>query len=358
MKVLFAGGGTLGSVNPLIALWQELQLRESSLQALWLGTTSGPEQEVVESYGINYRAISTGKLRRYFSWRNVIDPFKVLWGYIQSRKIIKNFKPDIVISAGGFVAVPVVWAAHAKKVPSLIHQQDKQVGLANKLMAKKATRISVTFEASINEIKKFKDKIEIIGNPVRQEFFQVEFEASKKYFHLTHYLPVVLILGGGTGASTINQAVYDSLPNLTKFSQIIHLTGRGRGRSDGSYQNYYPYELLVQEFPKALAAADVVVSRAGMSTITEAAILKKPLVLIPMPDSHQELNAQELQKNNAAKVLAEKNLSPASLVTALKSVIEDAALRENLSLNIGKILPSNPNSKMIDLVYKTISHVN
>jgi len=219
MKILLSGGGTLGSVSPLIAVWQKIFEQKPDSQALWVGTKDGPEKDFVKNYKLDYRSITAGKLRRYFSLKNLLDPFLVLMGFFQSLKIIKEFKPQIIISAGGFVSVPLAWAGKFKKVPVLIHQQDVRPGLANKLMASSAEKITVTFEKSLKDFPI--EKVTLTGNPVRQEIFNGSKEEAYNFFKLDFNIPTVLILGGGTGSLAINKLVWMSLRKLTENMQLM-----------------------------------------------------------------------------------------------------------------------------------------
>ena len=240
-KILLTGGGTGGSVAPLLAVAEELNnpinppaplCKGGKYEFLWLGTKYGPEKEMIastsfgagEKAGIKFRAISGGKWRRYFSLKNFSDLIKIKIGFWQSLWIMIKWRPDLVISAGSFISVPVVWAAWVLRVPILIHQQDVQPGLANKLMAPLAKVVTVTFEKSLNDYGK---KAVWLGNPTRRSLeipnpkFQIQ--------NLNNNLPVVLIVGGGTGAEAINDLVWQSLGELTKFCQIIHITGKNKG---------------------------------------------------------------------------------------------------------------------------------
>ena len=343
MKILLSGGGTMGSVSPLIAVYERISKKLPQTQFLFLGTYSGPEKKAVEGYNIDFKAISSGRLRRFFSFRNLVDPFKVFWGFWQSLFLIIRFKPNAVIIAGAFVGVPVAWAARIMGVPILIHQQDIIPGLANKLMANIATRITVSFEVSLGDF--FENKTVLTGNPVREEFFSCKREDSLKIFDLKNDLPVLLVLGGGTGATAINELVRTSLAGLTQFCQVIHIAGRGKG-FDLQADGYHQYEFLANEMQEALCAADLVVSRSGLSILSELVVLAKPTILIPIPQSHQEANAQYFQKNNAVMTLSQDTLTNEMFVDIVKEVFGSANKRSNLSRNIFKMMGSDGAEKV------------
>ncbi|MFA6215893.1 MAG: glycosyltransferase, partial [Patescibacteria group bacterium] len=208
MKILFSGGGTIGSVSPLIAVYEEIKKQHPGAEFLWLATSDGPEDKLIGSYQIPLKKIFAGKFRRYFSWQNFFDPILIIFGFFQSLLIILKFKPQAVISAGGFVAVPVTWAAWLCRRPVLILQQDIRPGLANKLMARFASIIAVAFPKSLADFPG--PKTVLTGNPVRPEILAGSREAGYKFFNFSPQLPTVLILGGGTGALSINRLVAGS----------------------------------------------------------------------------------------------------------------------------------------------------
>ncbi|MBI5766109.1 UDP-N-acetylglucosamine--N-acetylmuramyl-(pentapeptide) pyrophosphoryl-undecaprenol N-acetylglucosamine transferase, partial [Candidatus Falkowbacteria bacterium] len=289
----------------------------------------------VEDYKINFKSICAGKFRRYFTWQNFIDPFIVSWGFLQSIFVLMRAKPNCVMVAGSFAGVPVAWASWLLRIPILIHQQDIVAGLANKLMANVAKKITVSFEVSLKDF--FSDKTVLTGNPVREEIYFCDPEKSKDFFKLKKDLPLLLILGGGTGAQFINELVEKSLAELLQFCQIIHITGSGKSL-DVEAENYHQFEFLTNEMPEALCAADLVVSRAGISTLSELIILGKPVILIPIPQSHQEINAQYFQKNNAVLALRQENLNQAIFTDTIKELFFDKASMANLSRNILKMM--------------------
>lgn len=363
MKVIFAGGGSGGPVAPLLAIYEKLKERDSAVQAVWLGTKKGPEKKMVESYAIDFKTISSGKLRRYFSFLNLIDPFKILAGYFQAKSILKQFQPDVVLTAGGFIAVPVVWAAASLKIPSFIHQQDLEKGLANKLMEKKATAITVTFEDSLKDYPQ--DKTYLTSNPVRQQVFFGSKEKAVNLFKLEKNLPVIFISGGGQGAESINQAVLESLPQLTERYQLVHQTGTGKSLKEKIKdlykgetlklieKRYRGYEFMQKEIFDAYAVADLIVSRSGLGTLTELAVLNKPAILIPLP-GHQEKNAEYFAQNKAVRVLPQPALDSESLIKIINDLLKNSADLQQLSKHISAMIDKEAASKYVDLIYKIL----
>lgn len=346
MKIIFSGGGTLGSVSPLLAIYEEIKKQHPEAEFLWLGTRKGPEEKLIAEYKIPLKKIFSGKLRRYFSPHNFTDPFLVILGSLQSFLIILKFKPDWVVSAGGFVAVPVSLAAKVLGKKILIHQQDILPGLANKIIAPWARAITVSFGKSLNDFPK--GKTVLTGNPVRLAVMTGTKEEGLKVFGLLPNLPVVLIIGGGTGALDLNVLVRDGLNELLSFCQIIHLTG-GKAKADIARPGYLPFEFLTGQLKNAYAAADLVVSRAGLGALTELAALKKPVLVIPLP-GHQENNVLEFFKKNAVALLPQKDLTGQKFAEAVKILLSDKIELDNLSRNISKIMPEGAAGKIVDLI--------
>lgn len=325
----------MGSVVPLLSVAEELKKKDPNIDFYWLGTRKGVEEKVVRDYNMDFKAVWSGKFRRYFSLLNIIDIFKVFLGFIQSIYILVRWRPEGIVSAGGFVAVPVVWAGWMLGIPSLIHQQDVRVGLANKLCAVVAKKITVCFPESMNDFKA--GKAQAIGNPVREA---VREKVNKKEllnkFGLDEELPVVLVMGGGRGAASINELVIEALDELIKFCQVIHITGEGNWQV-GKKDNYIQYEFLVDSVP-AFKAADVIISRAGMGSLTEMAYLKKPAIIIPIPDSHQEDNAAYFYEGGGIVALDENELDEDKLSRVVKKLLGDKKNMKELGEKIhGKI---------------------
>lgn len=352
IKLMLTGGGTGGSVTPLLAVAQKFKNQFPKTEFIWLGTIDGPEADLVKKERIEFRAVYSGKWRRYFSIKNILDIFLIIIGFFESLVIIFHEKPDIILSAGSFVSVPVVWAGWILGVPSLIHQQDVVPGLANKLMAPFSRRVTLTFEESEKSFNK--KKIIVVGNPCREEILYGNKENGRQFFNLEEYLPTVLIIGGGTGALVINNLVKESLDELTKFCQIIHLTGKGKGTEIKDNNRYHVYEFLTKEMADTFATADLVITRAGMGVLTELSYLAKPTIIIPMPDSHQEANAEVFKKNEAAVILNQDKLISKKFVLEIKSLLQDGDKLEVLGKNIKEIIPKDAAEKIVEEIVNII----
>ena len=353
MKFLFAGGGTLGSVLPLVAIAQNIQKKDTHAEILWIGTNTGPEKIVIESYSIPFVSIPAGKLRRYISFKNVTDSLSVFLGFLKALRILFSYKPDVIIGAGSFVQVPVIYAAGIffKKTRIIIHQQDIKKGMANALCERFAHLITVSTEKSQGDFSA--SKTSLTGNPIREEILKGNTAQGFKLFKKMPTAPVILILGGGTGSQFINTLVFNTLKDLTAFCCVLHIAGQKKyleTRLPKQEDRYQSYPLLTKNLADAYTIADIVVSRAGFSTISELAALAKPIILIPIPKTHQEKNADYFLKKNAAIVLHQKELTAQKFVKTIKELLDDAHRRFALSSAICNSTPPDATKKFLDAI--------
>lgn len=342
----------MGSVTPLLSLAEEIRTKMPEADFLWLGTKNGPEAELIRANGLIFEKIPAGKLRRYFSGFNLLIPFLIAGGFLKALWVILRFKPKIILSAGGFVGVPVIWAGWVLGVPSLVHQQDIRPGLANKLAAPFAKLVTVAFP----EGKKYFPKAIWTGNPVRREIFSGDTEAALKFFGLEKNIPTILVLGGGTGALKLNEVVLKAAPELVKFCQVIHVTGGrlGDNFSGNSAGRYHVFDFLAGQLKDAYAVADLVISRAGLGTLTELAALGKPTVLVPMPKSHQEDNAWYFKKNNAVRIIEQADLTPENFSSSARELINNKVELENLSRNMKGVMKIGAAGAIVEEIFKII----
>lgn len=323
-RIILTGGGTAGHVTPNIALLPGL--KELGYDVQYIGSYNGIEKELVEQFGVPYHGISSGKLRRYFSWQNFTDPFRVLKGFGEARKLIKSLQPSIVFSKGGFVSVPVVMAAKHCNVPCIIHESDMTPGLANKLAIPSATKVCCNFPETLAHLPK--DKAVLTGSPIRQELFTGNREAALKFCGLTSGKPVILIIGGSLGSVVVNQAVRGILPELLKEFQIIHLCGKNKlDPSLNDLEGYVQFEYIQDELKDLLALSDLVISRAGANSICEILALHKPNLLIPLSAKasrgDQILNARSFERQGFSAVLEEEALSQKVLLEAIRTLYKN-----------------------------------
>lgn len=323
-RIILTGGGTAGHVTPNIALLPGL--KELGYDVQYIGSYNGIEKELVEQFGVPYHGISSGKLRRYFSWQNFTDPFRVLKGFGEARKLIKSLQPSIVFSKGGFVSVPVVMAAKHCNVPCIIHESDMTPGLANKLAIPSATKVCCNFPETLAHLPK--DKAVLTGSPIRQELFTGNREAALKFCGLTSDKPVILIIGGSLGSVVVNQAVRGILSELLKEFQIIHLCGKNKlDPSLNDLEGYVQFEYIQDELKDLLALSDLVISRAGANSICEILALHKPNLLIPLSAKasrgDQILNARSFERQGFSAVLEEEALSQEVLLEAIRTLYKN-----------------------------------
>ena len=363
MKILLVGGGSGGSVSPLLAVAGEIKKHHPQAGFLLVGTKHGPERAMAEEAGIAFAQVTAGKFRRYFSWKNLWAPFLIAVGLWQAFKILRDYKPAAVFGAGSFAQVPVVWAAWFKGIPVVLHQQDVLPGLANRFCQFAAKKITVTFESSLSDFssslgvfykKKQQDKIILTGNPFREELKDGSKQRAQKEFNLNPEFATLLVLGGGTGAKFLNDLMADSAPELAKVVQIIHSTGKNKSL-ELKLQNYHAYE-FISNIADAYAAADIVLARAGLSTITELSNLKKVSIIVPMPGTHQEANAFYLMDADAAIVLNQNRITASGLVSLVRKLLFAGEAQEIMKKNLSQIMPHNAGGKIAEIILKQIVH--
>jgi len=362
MKILLSGGGTVGSVSPLLAIKEEMLEQGIKVEFAWIGTESGVEVEVIKKEDIPYHPIVCGKLRRYFSFKNISDIFRTLKGVFQAMRVVKQFNPDLILSAGSYVSVPVLIAGRVKGKTCFVHQQDLVTGLANKLMKPWATKVTVAFEESMKDFSK--EKVILTGNPIRKKVFMGNKAKGQSQFGLDSSLPTLLVMGGSLGAEKLNELVFSIVTKLVDFCQIIHITGKGQlieWVDKEKYPNssrYHATEYLYDDLIHTYAAADLVICRAGLSTLTELTALEKPSIVIPIPDNQQEKNAQYFDKKNAIVSLNQKTLTAEELFDVVKGLIDNPNSRQRLSFNIKSAMIADANKKYVDLILATVPHEN
>lgn len=347
--ILFTGGGSAGHVTPNLALIKKFQ--DEGWQTVYAGSAAGMEKEIIAKTGIPYYSISSGKLRRYFSWQNFVDPFKVTLGLVQAFFLCRKLKPQVVFSKGGFVALPVVIAAWLNRIPVVAHESDLAPGLANRLSFPFADKVCITFPESQKYFQQTK-KILVTGTPLRSELFVGDATKGRALCGFSADKKIILIFGGGLGAQPINNAIREILPELLKDYQVVHLCGKGKvAEKLKNTPGYVQFEYLHAELPDVMASADLVISRAGANSLFELLALKKLHILIPLSKQasrgDQIANAQYFAKLGLSQVILEENLTSALLLTQIQS----------LMLNPQPILNALANYKIpdsVNLIYQTL----
>ncbi|GAB6613720.1 MULTISPECIES: undecaprenyldiphospho-muramoylpentapeptide beta-N-acetylglucosaminyltransferase [Bacillus] len=306
-KILFTGGGTAGHVMINMVLIPKFM--EKGWGVEYIGSQNGIEKLLVQN--VKYNSISTGKLRRYWDWENFKDPFKIIKGCIQSYKLMKRIKPDVIFSAGGFVSVPVVIGAWMNKVPVIIREPDSTLGLANKIALPFTTKLCTTFPQTGENVSN--EKKVYVGPIVREEIERGNVLWGRSYCKFQQDKPVLLIMGGSQGAQWINDMVRESLETLLLNFNIVHMCGKGKVDSSIGMEGYMQFEYIGEELPHILNMASVVVSRAGSTAISELLFLKKPMLLIPLTNSSsrgdQVLNAEYFSRQGYAEVILQDKVS-------------------------------------------------
>ena len=348
-RIILTGGGSAGHVTPHLALLP--RLKAEGFEIHYVGTASGKERELMGGRDdVSYHVISAGKVRRYFSLQNFIDPFRVLRGIAQSRRIVKDVRPEVIFSKGGFVSLPVVLAAR-NIAPVVTHESDYTPGLANRVIAKRADKICVTFEDTLKHVG---PKGVHTGTPIRPELYRGSREEGLRLAGFTGEKPVLLVMGGSQGAAAVNDAVREALCELQKNFDVIHLCGDKKTLASICGPGYAQFEYLSSEMAHVLAAADIVVSRAGANSVFELLALAKPMLLIPLPleasRGDQILNAAYFKKKNFAAVLEQENLNTQTLVQAINELYAE---REGYSARMAADALSDGTDEVLSVILST-----
>jgi len=347
MRIVLTGGGSGGHLFPLVAVSRKLKQKlGADAELLYIGSGDSMERDVMAKEGIAVKNVQSGKFRRYLSLLNFIDIFKFPIGIIQSLWILLTFMPDAVFSKGGYACVPVVIAAWMYRIPVLIHESDAVAGLANKISAKFAKRIAVSYPSA----KKYfpEKKTAIIGNPVREGVVGGDAAAGRTQFELTQSKPIILVMGGSQGAQIINESIVRILPELLRRVQVIHQTGTNNYEKvvhmaaeygiKAGREGYKAIPFMDDETLKnAFAACDMVISRAGANSISEIAANGKPAILIPLAtaaNDHQRMNAYDISKIGGALILEESNLGQHILLQKIEKILDDKNLADSMSESI------------------------
>lgn len=352
-RIVLTGGGTAGHVIPNLALIDELL--DQGWEIHYIGSYNGIERSLIPSDKIKYHAVRTGKLRRYFDLKNFTDPFNVLAGAVQSFLLLRKLKPSVIFAKGGFVSVPVIYAAWLLRIPSITHEGDMSLGLANKLCLPFVKKICTSFPETAKKLSK--SKAVYTGLPIRKEVTGGNRELGIKICGFSDSHPVILAMGGSLGSLNVNRNIRGILPELLKDFQVVHICGKGN--TDPAFdgmERYRQFEFLRDELPHVFKAADIVISRAGTNSVFELLKMRKPCLFIPLSTSasrgEQVLNAEFVERNNFGKMLTENNMNKDRLISEITCLYKQ---KEVYIENMAKcVLPDGTDEilKLINQIYR------
>ena len=368
MRVLMSGGGTGGHVNPAIAIANIIKQNCPDAVIEFVGTKRGIENKLVPHAGYKLHHIEIQGIRRCLSPSNLKTAFLAAKSFSDCKRIIKKFKPDVVVGTGGYACWPVVAAASNLKIPTVLHESNATPGFAIKMLEKKASKVFVNFEETIPQLK-YPNKAVRVGNPLRGDFFTVDRESAREHQGITgRYRYMILSVGGSMGAERINQEVIDMMKTYTSLHpEILHIHGTGaieyeetkRMFTEAGLDNYPNLQLLeyVYDMPEKMAAADIVINRAGAMTLSEIAALGRASVLIPSPNvtnNHQYKNARVLETAGACILIEEKDLGGSALAGAVQSLIEDTEKRRDMEKNVERFAVEDAARRIYEYIKETV----
>lgn len=358
VKIVLSGGGTLGPVVPLLAIADTYRQANPAVNFIWFGTAQGPERDLVVGKGIPFFVLGSGKWRRYISALNLFDLGRIAVALVKSLWWLWREKPDLLISAGGFVSVPLHWAGWLLGIPAWVHQQDVRIGLANRFIFWAAERVTTALSDTASKLAAY--KAEWLGNPTRELVAAparvAEWRAS---LGIPPGAPVIFALGGGTGSHRVNQLVLEALPHWRADWHVIHLVGRERPRelmerAVKVFPNYHVFTFFQNEMALAYALANVVIGRAGFGTLAELAMFKKPAVIIPQAGTHQEVNVRYLVERHAIFTLDERVDDGLKLSQVVRALVERRELGAELGNRLAAVLPRARPERLVAIINELV----
>ena len=352
--MVLCGGGSGGHLTPSLSVASAFLNAEPQGEVLFLISKNPLDEKIVGASGFNYKKISTGKLRRYFSWENFLDFFRFFFGIVQSIFILKKFGATKVFSKGGFVALPVALAAKVLGIPVIAHESDMVQGLANKIIAKFAKKICYSFPQELKD-KSLESREVVTGTPIRFEIFEGDSKKGRSFLGFKSDKPIVLFMGASQGALQINELCKLALEKLGDKVNVVLIAGAKKTFNfQPSTFNFIQFEFLGEEFADVLASSDVVVSRAGANSLFEIAALKKASVIVPLDSAagdHQRANAQVFADKNACLVIdpLDEELEEKAL-EQIQSWLGNEVERKEIEKNVGAMVEKNAAQKIVKVV--------
>jgi UDP-N-acetylglucosamine--N-acetylmuramyl-(pentapeptide) pyrophosphoryl-undecaprenol N-acetylglucosamine transferase len=370
IRLLIAGGGTGGHVLPAIAVLEELTARGITVDALWLGSPDGVEGDAARGAGVRFQAIQSGKLRRYLSARNVVDAFRIPVGVGQAAIAVRRFRPDVILSTGGFVSVPTV-AGTLGAAPVVTHEQTAILGLATRLNMRFRPTLAVSYPETAALAQGYRGRVEVTGNPIRRSLNDGDAARGRATFGLSADLPVLTVMGGARGASPINTRIEALLPGLLEAAQVVHQTGPVGANGDlprlEALRDTFPEPLrsryVLREFIRTeladlYAMTDLILARAGAGTVAELAGLGLPSILIPLPHAggnEQVRNAEVLARAGATEIVAEADATPDRLRSIIGDLLRDDDRRRRMAGAAGGTAGPGAAARLADLLIEIAS---
>ncbi|MDW5298710.1 MAG: undecaprenyldiphospho-muramoylpentapeptide beta-N-acetylglucosaminyltransferase [Sedimentibacter sp.] len=368
MRVLITGGGTAGHINPALAIAQKVRLQNLSNEILYVGTKNGLESDLVPKEGFNFKHVTAKYLVRKISIQNIKTMIASAKGVIEASKIIKDFKPDIVVGTGGYVCGPVVLAAHLNKIPTMIHEQNVFPGITNKLLSKVVDVIGISFsEAEKYFPEQVRNKLVLVGNPVKKDILTADRKKSRDKFNISSDDIYIYSFGGSGGQISLNEAMIDVIKkyNGKNGIKILHVTGKRlyddfmeKLNHNVKIEKNIEVENYMYDAATALSASDIVIGSAGAITIAEITVIGVPSILIPKTytaENHQEYNARVLEKEGAAKVILEKDLNGTELIKAIEEIIDNKNMLKAMSLNSRRMGNTDVENKIYEAMVNLIN---
>lgn len=360
MRVIVSGGGTGGHIYPAIAICQKLEEKFENTEILYIGTETGPEKNVVSKYGYNFESLEAMGLPRKISTRLIRSFFTNMRGMTKARKIIKSFKPDIVIGTGGYVCAPILYQATRRHVPTLIHESNSYPGVTTKILASKVDKVLISYAQAMSHFKK-KSNVVVTGNPVRTNFSDKYTDEDLKKLGIDKDIPVVFSFGGSNGSMAMNKAVSSMAKHLDGKFYLLHQTGNKNYEKfmeetqENKYLKVFPY---IDNIDLFYAVSDLVIASSGAMTLSELSSVKKPSILIPKAyttENHQQYNAQTYVDNNAAVMILEKNLNERVLYDNIVDIVSDKENMKIMGENASKLANPDAADQIAEIVSKLIA---
>jgi UDP-N-acetylglucosamine--N-acetylmuramyl-(pentapeptide) pyrophosphoryl-undecaprenol N-acetylglucosamine transferase len=351
--ILFVGGGSVGHIAPSISVWSELKKNHPEMQAHFVCSPRTKDKEFLRQAGCSFTSIDAPRFGISFLW-------KFLSSYKKSRTLLKEKRPDVVFSKGGYVSVPVCLAAHHMNIPIIMHESDAVSGYANKLVSRWATCVCLGMKPDEKSVVSGQwSEVNYTGNPIRSEIMKGSREEGLRITNLSDDKPVLLILGGSQGALAINKIISEKLEELLKICNVVHITGEGKDTVNKNVGGYWSVPFAYTELPHLYALATIALSRAGAGSIAELAAVKIPTILVPLRGAghdHQEKNARSIERQGGCKVLEQTEL-PQTLIPTVQTLLSNAEQRETLSSHLHEPQRLDSSTQIVEIISQVLARV-